>query len=115
MEDLDPLGISQMRRIQRVGWTNLFHEALSVRRGGRIDRCELTVLRTEVGRCNFGELPDLVCCVGVRHLRELASEYARFGLRMQLCRLNSRVRWPRFWRHITLFPEFRSFNQGIEF
>ena len=22
MEDLDPLGISQMRRIQRVGWTN---------------------------------------------------------------------------------------------
>jgi hypothetical protein len=46
MEDSDPLGISQMRRIQRGGWTNLSVERIDQTAGGVGDRREFPRFRS---------------------------------------------------------------------
>ncbi len=48
MEDSDPLGISQMRRIQRVGWTTRRSLAFRSTAGGEADLCRF--VQTDRGR-----------------------------------------------------------------
>ena len=79
MEDLDPLGISQMRRIQRVGWTNRSGEQFDLARVGVYDRCEFQngyaiVFRLQSsGRNSCSLLPSC------RRYRQKRLEKARSG------------------------------------
>jgi hypothetical protein len=64
MEDSDPLGISLMRRFQRVGWTNRRGFRDQLRAFGVYDRCEFarsaSVYLTDATYANFFEIADQV-------------------------------------------------------